>query len=310
MRTIAPSKGASIRSDLSTTFCGGLAAALLSLVTSTALAQIPAPVSEAASVPGASAPTASAVPPPKALPPATAASAVKRAPAPILGAGTALLPPNWTALSAAQKKILAPLERDWDGLDTGRKSKWLEVAQRFPGLPAEEQARMQERMRDWTRLSAAERQQARAGFQAAAQQLNPGDRQAKWEAYQALPPEKRQQLADKAAKKQAPKKVGVPAAAAIASQTKSNLVPALPKSLPVKPVAPSVLQAKPGVSTVLITQHALRPSHQRAGQTKVWADPSLVDSKTLLPKRRPASAAPAAATASAPLAASTAASTP
>jgi len=294
MRTLVSLKGASIRPELAL-LCRGIAAAvLLSFGASAVLAQaLPADAASAALPPPAALPAASAVPAAKALPPAQAASAAKRAAAPILGAGTALLPPAWHGLSATQKKILAPLERDWDGLDAGRKSKWLEVAQRFPALPADEQARMQERMRDWTRLSAAERQLARAGFQAAAQQLNPGDRQAKWEAYQALPPEKRQQLADKAAKKQAPKKVGVPTAAAIESQNKSNLVPALPKNLPVKPVAPSLLQAKPGVSTVLITQTALRPSHQRAGQTKVWADPNLVDSKTLLPKRPAATSTPA-----------------
>lgn len=293
MRTLVSLKGASVRPELAL-LCRDLAAAvLLSFGTSAALAQaLPADAASAALPTPAALPAASAAPAPKALPPAQAASAAKRNTAPILGAGTALLPPAWQGLSATQKKILAPLERDWDGLDAGRKSKWLEVAQRFPALPAEEQARMQERMRDWTRLSAAERQQARAGFQAAAQQLNPGDRQAKWEAYQALPPEKRQQLADKAAKKQAPKKVGVPTAAAIESQNKSNLVPALPKNLSVKPVAPSLLQAKPGVSTVLITQTALRPSHQRAGQTKVWADPNLVDSKTLLPKRPAATSTP------------------
>jgi len=295
MRTLVSLKGASSRPELALLCRGFAAAALLSFGTSTVLAQ--APAAEVASAPLPALPAASATPSPKAQPSAQAASAAKRAPTPTLGAGTALLPPAWQGLSATQKRILAPLERDWDGLDAGRRSKWLEVAQRFPALPAEEQARMQERMRDWTRLSAVERQQARIGFQAAAQQLNPGDRQAKWEAYQALPPEKRQQLADKAAKKQAPKKVGVPTAAAIESQSKSNLVPALTKNLPAKPVAPSLLQAKPGVSTVLITQMALRPSHQQAGQTKVWADPNLVDSKTLLPKRQPAASSPVPASA-------------
>ena len=207
----------------------------------------------------------------------------------MVGASTALLPPDWASLDAAQKAILSPLARDWDSLEAGRKSKWLEVAARFPTLPAAEQSRMRERMRDWSRLSAAERQQARAGFQAA-QQLNAGDRQAKWEAYQALPAEKRQQLVDKASKKQAGKKVGIPSATANESQAKSNLVPAASKNSSKKAVAPSLLQAKPGASTILITQTAIRPSHLRAGQTKVWADPSLVDSKTLLPKQRPASA--------------------
>lgn len=201
-------------------------------------------------------------------------------------------PPNWQGLSRTQQLALGPLERDWDKLDPARKSKWLEIAARFLSLPRDEQTRMHERMRAWARLSPAQRQQARIGYQVALQ-IKADDRQAKWEAYQALPPERRQELADKAIKKLTrplPKPAGTESQQG--SQTKSNLVPALPRHLPVKPVAPSVLQAKPGVSTVLITQAKTPPTHQRAGQTKVLADPALVDSKTLLPKQRPASTPP------------------
>ena len=43
---------------------------------------------------------------------------------------------------------------------------------------------------------------------------------------------------------------------------------------------------KPGLiaTTLLITQVNQRPLHQQAGQPKVFADPSLVDPKTLLPR--------------------------
>ena len=193
-------------------------------------------------------------------------------------------PPIWQALSAPQKIALAPLEREWDGLDALRRSKWLSIATRFSTLPAEEQTRMHERMRDWARSSPDERQQARIGFQGA-QQIASDQRQAKWEAYQALPPEKRQELADKAAQKHFAKPPARPAVND-GPQPKSNLVPAALRGLPMKSVAPSVLQAKPGATTVLITQIKTLPPHQQAGQTKVFADPDLVDSKTLLPKRR------------------------
>lgn len=201
---------------------------------------------------------------------------------PQLAAPTTLLPPpQWAALTRTQKTALTPLERDWDTLDPARKSKWLEIVPRFAALPAEEQARIHERMRAWASLSPAERQQARIGYQVA-QQVKAGDRQAKWEAYQALPPEKRRELADKAVQKLSKPPIKPDAERSLA---KSNLVPAAPKGLPAKPVAPSVLQAKPGASTVLITQVKTVPTHQQAGQTKVFADPDLVDSKTLLPKR-------------------------
>lgn len=251
---------------------------------STALAQslesLPNVVASNASAPAAPNPAASALQPRAANAPGMASPTKAAAPSP----ARSLVAPDWQSLSPAQRAALAPLAKDWNALDDTRKSKWLEVAGRFPSLPPEEQSRMQERMRDWTRLSAAERQQARLGFQVA-QQLKTGDRQAKWEAYKALPPERREQLAEQAKLRQKAQKSGTTSADANRPQSKSNLVPNPARMLPSKPVAPSLLQARPGASTVLISQGAAMPAHQRAGKTKIWADPSLVDGKTLLPKR-------------------------
>jgi len=246
---------------------------------------------EPASVAASAAPPPLAVEAPASSPlPRPAPAAIKPI-APTTGlphAATPLLPPpNWVGLNAAQKTALAPLEKDWDKLDEFRKGKWLEVAARYPSLPAAEQTRLQERMHDWARLSPVERQRARVGFQVA-QQVKPDERQAKWEAYQALSPEERQALAEKARKKQARKAAELPAPTLDINgvQTKSNRVPTAAKVALGKSVAPSVVQAKSGASTVLITQtRNLPPAHQQAGQTKVFADPSLVDSKTLLPKK-------------------------
>lgn len=221
--------------------------------------------------------------------PATAEPLQRLAPGKI-AAPNALLPaPTWARLSPAQKTILQPLGADWDSLDAARRSQWLEVATRFSALPAEEQARAQDRMREWAKLSPAERQQARIGFQGA-KKISADERQAKWEAYQALPQEQRQQLADKAAKKLATQSSKVPANGAgdktgDKSLAKSNIVPAPALNPAPKAVAPSLLQAKPGATTVLITQDKLTPVHQKAGHTKVLANPDLVDSKTLLPKQ-------------------------
>ena len=232
-----------------------------------------AQVDAAASAVVESAPASSAV-----AAPAPPPSSLQPTPLPPIGSD----PPAWKNLGLVQKWALSPLERDWDNLDPARRSKWLEIAQRFPSLPPEEQNRMHERMRAWARLSPAERQQARLGYQVA-QQIRADERRAKWEAYQALTPEQREELAEKAKRKQrAPK----PGGAGPESLAKSNLVPPVPKALPVRPVAPSVLQAKPGASTVLINETGIRPRHQMAGQTKVFADPELVDPKTLLPRQR------------------------
>jgi hypothetical protein len=221
--------------------------------------------------------------------PAAAASFSVPAPARLKPPSSLEAAPEWLGLTPAQRQALAPLEHEWAGMDATQRSKWLEIAPRFAALPEAKRERLHERMRDWVTLSPLERQQARVGYRWAQQVNNADDRAAKWEAYQALPPEKRRELAEKAAHKQAAHacasgaKCG--ATADLEAKPKSNLVPPLPRPTPPKAVAPSVVQAKPGATTVLITQATIPPAHQQAGQTKVWADPELVDSKTLLPKK-------------------------
>jgi len=221
---------------------------------------------------------------------AAAARPLPSAPSP----GALTRAPNWTELSPAQKILLAPLESEWAGLGPDRRIKWLGVAAKLPSLPPDEQARMQERMRDWARLSPDERRQARIGWQTA-KQVGSDERQAKWEAYQALPAERRQELADKAARKQAAAALPPVSKPLVGTQTKSNLVPPVVK-LPVPTAATAtLLQAKPGASTVLMTRTPSLPPHQFAGQTKVVADPDLVNPQTLLPKSLKAPIAASAA---------------
>jgi hypothetical protein len=55
----------------------------------------------------------------------------------------------------------------------------------------------------------------------------------------------------------------------------------------VKPVAPTVVQAKPGATTTLMTRAPSPPPHQKPGQPKIEAQPDQVDRTTLLPQRGP-----------------------
>lgn len=192
--------------------------------------------------------------------------------------------PRWLELSATQRSALKPLERDWPTIDASRKQKWLEIASRYHGLPPEERQRMSDRMTQWAKLSPAERGQARQNFQEA-RQLPPQERQARWEAYQALTPEQRKQLgASKPAV--APVSTGRDAA-----QTKSNIVPNPAYAPPPRPVAPTVVQASPGATTSLIDKRPAPPAHQQPGLPKIAATPGLVDKATLLPQRGPQAAA-------------------
>lgn len=199
--------------------------------------------------------------------------------------------PAWTQLTAAQRAGLQPLAVEWSGIDAARKQKWLEVAARLPSMSPPEQKRVQVRMAEWARLSPAERGRARLQFQES-RELPSDDRQARWEAYQSLPNEQRQALAAKAAP--AAPKAGKPPtqpAAAPRSGSKRNEVALPAPAPPLRPVAPTVVQSRPGATTSLVNKAATPPLHHQAGLPKIAATKGFVDPATLLPKRGPQGAA-------------------
>lgn len=200
-------------------------------------------------------------------------------------------PPTWASLTPQQRQVLAPLQRDWTTIDAERKQKWIEVARRFPAMPDAERQRVQERMAEWARLTPAERGRARLQFQQS-RQIPAEDRQARWEAYKALPDEQRQELARRAKPASAPGS-RPPASAKNADTTakRNVLTPERPGQL--RPVAPTVVQAKPGATTTLITEKGTAPLHQQAGMPKIAATQPFVDPQTLLPRRGPQGAAAA-----------------
>lgn len=200
----------------------------------------------------------------------------------------------WSALRPNQQSALRPLEGEWDRIDATRKNKWLEIANKFPSMSAAEQARIQARMTDWTKLTPRERSQARLNFREV-QQVPAPERKAKWDAYQALPPDQQQQLAARAAP--AGRKASAPTASLSA---KSNTVPNPAHAPRPKAIAATVVQAQPGATTNLITKRPSPPAHQKAGMPKIAVAPGYVDQLTLLPKRGPQGAATRSAAASAP----------
>jgi hypothetical protein len=209
---------------------------------------------------------------------------------------------RWRDLKAAQQTSLKPLERDWAGIDSTRKQKWLQLAARFPKMSAAEQARVQARMTDWARLTPLERGQTRLNFQEAVQ-LPVQDRQARWDAYQALPPEQKRQLAARATPGAPASGVDVSHRATAAetrpdratgrepAQVKSNIVPNPALANRPKAVSPTVVRASPGATTTMISKRPMPPSHQQAGLPKIAATPEFVDKATLLPQRGPQGAA-------------------
>lgn len=207
---------------------------------------------------------------------------------------------TWSSLSPSQKNALRPLEREWGSIDGTRKTKWLEIANKFPSLPRDEQARIQTRMEDWAKLTPRERGQARMNFKEA-QQVPAQERKDKWEAYRALPPEQQKQFAARASAPSG-RKAPVADPVADAAGTKSNVVPNSSYAPRPKAIAPTVAQARPGATTNLITKQSSPPAHQPAGLPKIAVTPGFVDQSTLLPKRGPQGAATRSAAASTPAA--------
>jgi hypothetical protein len=214
--------------------------------------------------------------------------------------------PRWIELSAAHRKVLAPLSNDWNGLDARSKERWLDVAGRYPKMAPDEQQRANQRMGEWSHMTVAQRTQARMNFQET-RTLSKEEREARWKAYQALPEEKKRELAAK--------RVAAPASAASSTVAVRRHVPpplgsVQPKNNVISPAAPvrsaagsapSAATQRPGVTTTLMTRRAAPPAHQHDGGPKIATGPNSVDRTTLLPKHTPVAAASKAASAPAPV---------
>jgi hypothetical protein len=199
--------------------------------------------------------------------------------------------PAWASLTPAHQAALAPLKPQWSSIDAVRKSKWLVVAQRFPALPLEERQRVQARMSEWVSMSPADRGRARQNFQEL-RNLPHEDIQALWEAYRALPEEQKQQLAQRA-------RPVAKSAEPASTPGGKRPVAVNPAQMVTKPVSPTVVQAKPGATTTLVTKSPTPPAHHQPGLPKIAATPTFVNPTTLLPNRGPQGAATHAAAASA-----------
>ncbi|AWG45878.1 MULTISPECIES: DUF3106 domain-containing protein [unclassified Massilia] len=163
--------------------------------------------------------------------------------------------PLWRALTPAQQLALQPLQSEWDQMDGVRKQKWLQLANRFAGMNPEEQQRVHARMREWVKLTPAQRELARETY-ARARKIGPDQKTASWENYQQLSEEQKKKLAASAAGRkttsvvpsQASGKVVVPlgqGATSCPAGTVKNTVSATPPcvAVPATPQQPAPVPA-------------------------------------------------------------------
>lgn len=158
--------------------------------------------------------------------------------------------PAWSQLDTTQQMILAPLKSDWDEFDDPQRRKWLGIAKRYPTMPEQERLRVQQRMRDWAKLTPDQRRQARRQYRNL-QNIAPDQREAlkqRWQEYESLPEAERQRLKESAAKPPPRKPGSGPTAARPAVPPAAG--PAALRPDPPKPAAaaapPSADSASPG----------------------------------------------------------------
>ncbi|MCE2679088.1 MAG: DUF3106 domain-containing protein [Burkholderiales bacterium] len=134
--------------------------------------------------------------------------------------------PSFSSLSANQKTVLAPLEPFWEEMAEVRRKKWMEIANRFPSMPEEEQGRVKVRMQEWASLSPAQRKLVRENF-VDSQKVSKSQKQTQWEEYQKLSDEEKRTLLENLPKKQVktPENTGpVGAAATTRANAKTSSV--------------------------------------------------------------------------------------
>ncbi|MEO6352336.1 MAG: DUF3106 domain-containing protein [Burkholderiaceae bacterium] len=101
---------------------------------------------------------------------------------------------SWSALTVAQQQALAPLAADWNNLDSAHRTKWLAIGNKFSSMKPGERSRIQDRMREWVKLSPQQKHIARENFWRA-KKIDPRQKNAHWQAYQQLPEEQKKRLA-------------------------------------------------------------------------------------------------------------------
>lgn len=159
-----------------------------------------------------------------------------------------LAKPRWSDLSPAQKQALAPLESEWADLDAARRKKWLVIGNKFATMTPDEQQRIQDRMRDWVRLTPEQRRIARENY-IRAKTLKPDQKSAQWEQYQQLPEEEKKKLAA-----ETPVKKHVATLPSPAQHKNSKTIP------PIKAAPRPVLEQS--VTPQAASQSALQPPAQ------------------------------------------------
>ena len=148
---------------------------------------------------------------------------------------------TWESLKPVQQKILAPLESDWDYMLPESRKKWVQVANLYPKMNEQDQARLQSRMAGWSGLSQKDRRVARENYLSSLK--FPAEKKAEaWSAYQKLSDEEKKKLAKAEENKKKPTAANAPTL----QQHPIKQKPALTLSAPESPAESAESTSTPG----------------------------------------------------------------
>lgn len=158
--------------------------------------------------------------------------------------------PEWSELTSSQKMALLPLRDNWRYLGDTSKRKWIALSNNFQSMAPAEQVKLHARMNDWVSLSQQQRMEARLNF-TKSKLLPKSHKSATWEAYQALSPEDKKNLARAEKEKKSSTSAGL----------KNNQKPKL-MTAPVKILARQPQQALASANLILDRHTLLLRAHE------------------------------------------------
>lgn len=161
---------------------------------------------------------------------------------------------TWKQLTPEQRRALAPLASSWSSISEVQKSKWLVLSQNFAKLSEVEQNKLHDRMTDWATLSPQQRTRARLNF-AETKDITAEEKEALWQAYQALSSEEKKNLA-----RNAPSGFrGAAAAVKPVPAYKLAAPPERPAADPQSGVVTSPVRPRVLLGTAQLNKHTLLP---------------------------------------------------
>ncbi|MBG7618732.1 DUF3106 domain-containing protein [Herbaspirillum sp. AP02] len=169
----------------------------------------------------------------------------------------------WANLSQAQHEALEPLTGEWPRMSELQKEKWLEIGKRYTRMKPEEQQRLHERMRDWVKLTPAQRSAARTNY-ARAKKLDAEEKHEQWTKYQQLSEEQKKKLAEAKLPRRVAKLPTTPAAAAPSIQLPAEALdrplPVVPAPTPAAAPAPALVPGSQAIPVPALAPTAAAPT--------------------------------------------------